>query len=209
MNISFSSKIIERNDLKFPFYNVNGKDVFIMNQKHTIDIIEFVDYKKHKERGFDGVVTLEKGNYGIFTADCIPIVIKFGSGFCIIHAGWKGVVGRIIQKAFILIEKKYKIKKENCSVYVGPHIRKESYEIVPLSSGGDGREQEFIKTFGNLSIIQKREKYFLDLTYCVLKEVKGVSNLELDDRDTFRDNNLPSYFRNKTFQRLLTIVTLS
>lgn len=199
--------LIHEGEISRPYTQINEEQIYFMNQKHTNEIFIF-DKNSPSTNPHDGILTIEEGNYVIYTADCVPVVIDFGKGAVLLHSGWKGTILNIIPKAFELIQKEFGIEKKDCSVYVGPHISEKVYEIVPLEKGGDGRELQFIEEFGEESIKKVEGKIFLDLKYCILKQCKGVKKIEYNPLCTFTDNELPSYYKDKSTQRLLTKVTL-
>lgn len=61
------------------------------------------------------------------TADCLPILIHdpISQQIAAVHAGWKGVANKIVPK---VIEKYFKASK-NLVLYVGPYIKKQSFEV--------------------------------------------------------------------------------
>ncbi len=41
--------------------------------------------------------------WGILTADCVPVVIRGRSGWGVVHAGWRGLANKIIEKVVIAL----------------------------------------------------------------------------------------------------------
>jgi copper oxidase (laccase) domain-containing protein len=41
---------------------------------------------------------------GVYTADCLPIIVRIGSTWCCIHAGWKGLANGIIEKTLVALQ---------------------------------------------------------------------------------------------------------
>ncbi len=68
-------------------------------------------------------------------ADCTPVIIVSPSGrFSVVHAGWRGVLCNIAPKALnMLVEADTQagltVNPEQYNIYIGPHIRKECFEI--------------------------------------------------------------------------------
>ncbi|MDO3651393.1 laccase domain-containing protein, partial [Nocardia mangyaensis] len=80
------------------------KNILIPNQKHTNIVIDVKDYKNQE---CDGLYT-DKINMalGVLTADCIPIALFNEKELSVIHAGWRGLFGGIIENGFNLFKNK-------------------------------------------------------------------------------------------------------
>ncbi|MBQ9691154.1 MAG: laccase domain-containing protein [Eggerthellaceae bacterium] len=75
-------------------------------------------------------------------ADCVPIIIVTPHAtFAVIHAGWRGVLNRIVEKAFDVLRARDSIDSSQCNVYIGPHIRSCCFEVS--SDVADQFKQEF------------------------------------------------------------------
>ena len=62
----------------------------------------------------------------ITTADCMPIVLIGNTNIAVVHAGWRGLVGGVLEKTVDAI------RQDNdsvVSVLLGPHIRVSDYEF--------------------------------------------------------------------------------
>ncbi|MEQ1875112.1 MAG: polyphenol oxidase family protein [Bdellovibrionia bacterium] len=69
--------------------------------------------------------TTEKNTaVGVYTADCLPVLLHSSSGVAAIHAGWRGVANEIIPKVFSTLKLKVPVR-----AYIGPHIRRSSFEV--------------------------------------------------------------------------------
>ena len=106
----------------------NKKKIILMNQIHSNKVI-FVEKPNSQTLNADGIISNRKDLIlGVLTADCAPIVILGKKYFGIIHAGWKGTFSGIIENAINFFLKKGECK-EDIFVDVGPHLRKESFEV--------------------------------------------------------------------------------
>jgi len=104
------------------------KKIILMNQIHSNKVI-FIDKPNDQTLNGDGIISNRKDLIlGVLTADCAPIVILGKRYFGIIHAGWKGTFSGIIENALNFFLKKGECK-EDIFVDVGPHLRKESFEV--------------------------------------------------------------------------------
>ena len=105
------------------------KTLIIPNQLHSNKCL--IVRKNKFEYNCDGIVA-RGDNFilGITTADCLPIIlIDYQNevvGIC--HAGWKGLKRGIIENT---VDKMLKIgsKRSNLRAFIGPCIRRYSYEV--------------------------------------------------------------------------------
>jgi YfiH family protein len=103
-------------------------------------------------------------------ADCVPVILVALAptrGIAVIHAGWKGSLGRLCGKAAQKLAEATGCSTSDLLVYVGPHIGPCHYEVGPE------RLSQFVNAFGSIASAQGR----LDLgavVYETLSEV-GVS----------------------------------
>jgi YfiH family protein len=113
------NRIIETNQ-------VHGNNIVIIGQSQECDD-DFV-----KIPSCDGLITTRTDiALMIKTADCIPLVIYDSKKqvYATIHAGWRGLVKNIHQKALNIFKKKYKSDLNNIHIYIGPSIRKCCYSF--------------------------------------------------------------------------------
>jgi len=68
----------------------------------------------------------------VTTADCAPVVLIADTGLGVIHAGWKGVVGGVIEAA---ASKLLKLGATPHSAFVGPCISAQAYEFADTELG--------------------------------------------------------------------------
>ena len=88
------------------------------------------------------------------TADCIPVLIYDAqtSKIAAVHAGWRGVVQRIVPKTIETLMKTGS-RIEHLQVFIGPHILFSSFEV-----GLDVRDQ----IFASLPVEVQRLKNFVE-----------------------------------------------
>lgn len=108
--------------------------------------------REDAQRGADGVLVCEPGIAALLCfADCVPVILVSPSGsFCVVHAGWRGVVAHIAVKAASrlasLDARRFGVDASRAlreiNVYIGPCIRGECFEV-----GADVRET-FSQAFG-------------------------------------------------------------
>ncbi len=79
----------------------------------------------------DGLISLGRGaTVGVVTADCVPILLYAPDlrAVAAIHAGWKGTLGGIVERALDILEEKG-ADMSGLKVWFGPSISKEMYEV--------------------------------------------------------------------------------
>ncbi|UZW12415.1 peptidoglycan editing factor PgeF [Clostridium pasteurianum] len=103
---------------------------------------------------------------GIFTADCVPVLIysKTRAVIAAVHSGWKGTLSQIVYKTIKKIISLFSINIEDIRVYIGPHNRECCYEF-----GEDVAEQFYNKDiYRNLKIYENGK---LNLETCIKKQI--------------------------------------
>lgn len=93
------------------------------------DIINIFD--ESAKEGDALVTERAKTAVGIFTADCVPVLLydRIRNICAAVHSGWKGTYSRITLKTLQLMEHRFDSRPEDISVYIGPHIRGCCYEV--------------------------------------------------------------------------------
>jgi len=164
-------------------YNLPSSPIWI-NQTHskiTVDadaISSIVDA--------DAIYSKKIGTIcGVLTADCLPVFVcnKEGTTVGIAHAGWKGLVGGIIES---LIES-FNCSGEDLIVHLGPAISQLSFEV------GDEVKSQYLSKNKNFEscFTYLNNKYYLDLyeaARVVLKSF-GVSSISGGDRCTYKESD--------------------
>ena len=122
---------------------------------------------------------------GVLTADCLPVFVsnKGGSTVGIAHAGWRGLVGGIIES---LIES-FDCDTKDLIVYLGPAISQLSFEVgEEVKSQYLSKNENFESCFTFLN-----DKCYLDL-YCaarVILKSSGVTLISGGDRCTYKESD--------------------
>lgn len=122
------------------------------------------EQQKEALEGFDALMTNLKGVcIGVSTADCIPILLydEVHQAVCAIHAGWRGTVKRIVEKAVDAMKETYNTCPRQLKAQIGPGIHLDSFEV------GDEVYEAFVLEGFNMSAISvKKEKWHIDLPEC-------------------------------------------
>ena len=128
---------------------------------------------------------------GVLTADCMPVFIcdKRGMVVGIAHAGWRGLVGGVIES---LVEE-MKVEGSELLVHLGPAISQSAYEV------GSEVKTQFLDSnpIFERSFIKKNGKHYLDLYdgAKVILEGYGITSISGGDCCTYEDSKQFFSFR--------------
>lgn len=68
---------------------------------------------------------------GIATADCVPIILAFPSGVMVLHAGWRGIAGGIVERSLLILCNRFQVDPDRILVALGPSAGGCCYEVGP------------------------------------------------------------------------------
>ena len=134
----------------------------IPRQTHTTNVRVIEDVFSQEElQDVDAVVTnLKNVCLCVSTADCVPVLLydKEKQVVAAIHAGWRGTVGRIVEKTLEVMKSHYGAEGKDVIACIGPSISLESFEV------GDEVYAAFEEAgFDMTCIARKYKKWHLDL----------------------------------------------
>ena len=134
----------------------------IPRQTHTTNVRVITDVPTSEElQDVDAVVThLKDFCLCVSTADCVPVLLydKEKQVIAAIHAGWRGTVGRIVEKTIEVMRIHYGTEGKDLVACIGPSISLESFEV------GDEVYAAFEEAGFDMTRIARRyEKWHLDL----------------------------------------------
>lgn len=178
-------------------FSVDISRLVILNQQHGDEVhfidesnvsnYEFKDPKQAMSIEGDAIITNQKGLLiGVNTADCAPILLcdNVAKVVGVIHAGWRGTLGGVIEAAF----KKMKVLGcKNIFASIGPCIQKRSFEVGKEIF--EKVERKYITVIG--------EKAFFDMQLYILEKLLklGAKTVSKINADTFTGNEFFSYRR--------------
>ena len=114
--------------------------------------------------GVDAVMTdVPQLCIGVSTADCIPVLLYDSTHRAVsaVHAGWRGTVLRIVQKAVETMRDTYGTAPADLQAVIGPGISLDSFEV------GDEVYDQFLSAGFDMQPISRREaKWHIDLPMC-------------------------------------------
>ena len=185
------------------FSNHNKVPIQYMDQIHGKNV-QYVKSPTFKSLSKTDALITNIDNFALaaMTADCLPIALSLedGSKFGIIHAGWKGLLSNLIETFIESIES----DDSKIKAWIGPSISAKNYEV--------GREvyELFIEkdTSSQSSFTQiNKDKWLFDLQMEAIRilDLRNISS-ENSDICTYDSENMYSYRKNRTNERLVTII---
>ena len=117
------------------FFEAIGASTNLFASSHQVHGTEIL-YTTEPGRfdGYDALMTNRPGLLvGVTVADCVPILIydQAHQAVAAIHAGWRGTVGRIVEKTLEAMQQQFGTSPEACCAYVGTCIDECSFEVGP------------------------------------------------------------------------------
>ncbi len=114
--------------------------------------------------GVDGILTsVPDVCIGVSTADCIPVLLYDTEykAACAVHAGWRGTMARIVQKAVVEMQNTFHAKPASLKACIGPGISLEHFEV------GEEVYNAFCEAgFEMEKIAEKLDKWHINLSRC-------------------------------------------
>ncbi|MGK0469232.1 peptidoglycan editing factor PgeF [Clostridium sp.] len=151
------------------------QNVGYLNQIHSDKILSFDD--RIDTQDGDALITDKtKTAVGIFTADCVPVILVDTSKGVIaaIHSGWKGTKVLIVSKTIERLQETYDSISKDIKVYIGPHIGGCCYEV------SSDLIEEFTSEdiYSNIKISNNNK---LDLQKCIMTQLmaKGIKKTNI------------------------------
>ena len=190
-----------------------GLPAVIAHQQHT-DEVRCVEEPllPNQLEGVDALMTNRRSLcLCVTTADCIPILLydPQHQAIAAVHAGWRGTVLRIVQKAIAAMQAAYGTQPQSLHAVIGPGISLGNYEV------GDEVHEAFAEAgFPMAAISRKQERWHIDLPACnrlqLLESGVPSSNIICTGICTFSNQDYYSYRREGPHTgRILTGITLN
>lgn len=199
-------------ELFFNSIGVNTDNLIYMNQTHSNNVVvidknnkSLYPYKNEKAvMNTDAIITSEVNTpLLVRTADCLPLVVyaKDKKAIAVIHAGWRGIVSKIIPKTIELMKDRYSICLTNTYIYLGPRICLDNYQV-----GLEVAELFSKKIFKNNS-------WYVDIGAEAREQLLSIGivkeNIEDSKLETFNDKKFYSYRRDKNKSgRIFTVAMI-
>lgn len=193
--IFFGSKNFEKEHFSF-FPNVQFQ---FLKQTHGNNVVYFDRFTEDVICADAHLTATKNLALVIQTADCLPILVydQYHKWILAIHAGWRGVENKISK---IALEQFTKASRTPLlSMFVGPHIQLESFEVDEdvahkLRNCTQTDNTNFIHD-------KQKNKYFVDLKKTVHTQVQElpiqIRELYFSNIDTLTNEDYSSYRRLK------------
>lgn len=173
---------------------------FLTNhQVHGSRIIKITDPKKciSWEKKADGIISnLPRQKIGVRVADCNAIIFMWKEWFSVIHAWWRWLYKKIVQKAITALVKEWE-EMNTMKVYIWPSIRVCCYEV------GEEVKKHFKKKY----CIKKEGKIYLDMLAYILDVLIerwiNKNNIDIDNHCTKCSKGFFSYRAGNNQQRII------
>ncbi len=152
--------------------------------------------------GIDALMTCVAGVcIGVSTADCIPILLHDTRLHivCAIHAGWRGTVGCIAQKAIAAMAAHYGCQPADIVAQIGPGISMDSFEVgqnVYDAFAAAGFDMNSISRIYPSATDPTEQKWHINLPVCNRNQLvaAGLSSEAIADCAVCTYRNPDSYF---------------
>lgn len=183
------------------------RDVVVLNQEHG-SVVHVIKDGERPQRGDGLIVTQKHIGCIIKTADCLPVVLFDLVNYvaAIVHAGWRGTVKKITEKA-VQIMKKMGCNPENIEAVIGPSVNSCCYSV------GEEIHSIFVENSFSESIFKKQNGFlFLSLRDANMEILKkeGVVKIYNINLCTFCTEGLfYSYRRGDRHKRQINFISLA
>jgi len=143
---------------------VKENSLIMPHQVHGCEVRKVDGPQDEVIEGVDAVMTdIPQLCIGVSTADCIPVLLydEDRHAACAVHAGWRGTVQRIVQKAIAAMKDAYGTDASYLKAVIGPGISLDSFEV------GDEVYDTFAEAGFEMAAISRRDaKWHIDLPAC-------------------------------------------
>jgi polyphenol oxidase len=174
-----------------------------LRQVHGTDVVRLPD-RSAAEHDADGAYTSDTDVVcAVLTADCLPILIcsKDGDEVAVLHAGWRGLAGGVIESGI----GRFAAPTNRLLAWLGPAIGPLSYEV------GDDLRDAFIRHDKKavIAFTAIRPKHWLCDLYTLARQrlaALGVLDVYGGGLDTFRDARFYSHRREQPTGRFASLI---
>lgn len=199
--------VYENRKLLSQILEVKAEQFTFANQVHGIRCVEVTEDNigagwNDPDRAIpscDALFTREKGvPLFICVADCVPVLLydRKEEALAVIHAGWRGVYGKLPTIVLETMQKAYGTEPKNCYAYLGPAIGAANFEVDL------GLAKAFQNNFPQAGAVHyeaPREKGFVDLRKILKSSLAEVglrtACIDSSETDTFTEELCFSYRR--------------
>lgn len=181
---------------------IDKQRIIMPHQTHGTDILRIDDdflslTDKSKTLLLEGkdALTTNARNIciGVSTADCIPVILydTVNHAAAAVHAGWRGTVKRITEKAVAAMIADYHSKPKNIKAVIGPGISIDAFEV------GNEVYEEFARSGFDMNTISVfKNKWHINLPECNRRQLmhSGLYDCNIYDCGICTYNNSNDFF---------------
>lgn len=181
---------------------IDKERIIMPHQTHETNILnitnDFTSLSDNEKsvllEGKDALITnVPNVCIGVSTADCIPIILydTVNRVAAAIHAGWRGTVKRIAEKAVKFMQTEYGTTPNELKAVIGPGISVEAFEV------GNEVYEEFMRSGFEMNRISlHKDKWHIDLPECNRLQLTnaGIINDNIEDCGICTYNNSDTFF---------------
>lgn len=199
----------------FEFLNINPKNIFISNQKHTTNIKTVEKYSNSYLNFIDNndgfITTKEDIALVSLSADCTPIVFydKNKKIIANVHSGWKGTLNKIGSKALATLINDFNSNPMDIIVLLGPSISYDDFEVE------EDVLNQFKSQFDNIENYYRKKnesKYLIDLDNINIDQFVNMGvdkeNIINISDSSFSNDLFHSYRRDKPDYKLMATIAI-
>lgn len=154
----------------------------------------------------DAAVTNVPGQtLGVQTADCMPIVIAHNQGLClgVVHAGWRGLVGGVIENTVQTLVNEYGVSPSNLVAWIGPCIHQDSFQVgLDVMQQFKKANSGYVRFFKAdiVNGLNETDKWLLNLPLLASNKlsVLGVNKVYISSYCTYANDKLFYSYRRST-----------
>ncbi len=180
-----------------------------MKQIHSNNVKVINDSFVSKKEDTDALIT-EKRKIPLMTmaADCAPVLIydKVKRVIAAVHSGRVGTFNGVVLCTVNEMKSRFGSLPQDIRVHIGPSIGKCCYEV------GEDIVSFTKKNLGKKYILEKKNKYFLDIKTMIKDQLLSLnlteSNIKISEICTSCDKDYFSYRREKLTGRFCGIIML-
>jgi len=198
---------ITPDNIQDKIFHHNDKQAIFQHQIHdnlglAITTNNIKQYKECLTHNSDYLITnIHNIGIGVLTADCLPIALidKKNKAIGIVHAGWRGTVGKIIINAITHMNTAYETQIQHLEIHFGPCALPCCYEV----------DKKFVnklpewakKSIRRLKKVAFEQKLYFDLPSCnkLLLHKIGIKSQQIDTtacKCTMCNDNFCSHRKN-------------
>lgn len=140
------SEVAEARERLAEALHVAPQAIIVPRQVHGVEVAEVTDAEWRGEA--DAIITNQPNIcLTISTADCVPVLLydPVKGAIGAVHAGWRGLVKRIISKTVMMMATRYGSNPADIRAAIGPSISPEAFE-VGLEVAAAFEEEGFAET---------------------------------------------------------------